>query len=274
MKLFILTLFFILQFKVLQAQEQKFDLIESQRRSAKYIYMEGVLPEVTSTQGIAMLRKLRDAVASGSNIVLVLNMDGGDVETAYLIRDLIKRNQEKIRTVLPNASVCTSACIPIYTADESRCSSAQSVFGFHSCRTEGKPSKEATEEYINKLVQDGVSREWVNSSFRNGNGFNEILKRSPELVASGVTKENCENIVPPAVVREIQQKRSGIAGRRWGAAPWSRLLPIRVRPRASGVSILERADDFLNERTLRIQGPMSLPPDYSEEIPSSVEIIE
>lgn len=179
--------------------------------SKTFVYMVGLLPclsEVTAgcLGNDQVLSDLRRQISQHPNnrLTFVLNLDGGDLNAAYAISDLIKNeisSGRAVETHLPSGAICSSACLPIFTASRNRTTGTDHVrFGFHDCTDEYGPSDLLTQHYKNVLANDGVQRTWLDSVL---DGTPQIV-HAENAIQSGLVSRRDDSIVPFSVLRTMR----------------------------------------------------------------------
>lgn len=96
-----------------------------------------------------------DVWANGAR-VLLLDSPGGNVAEALKISTLLRRY--KIHTVVPNSSVCASACASIiFVSGHYRTLEPFGALGQHTCSINGKPDQECNEIITENARLSGIS---------------------------------------------------------------------------------------------------------------------
>ena len=100
---------------------------------------------------------IKSTSETGSPLLVELNSDGGDIETAFFMADAISAAQENGRMIqieVPSGGRCNSACVVIFAAGETRRAAPDSEFLLHGVTYSGLSENPAIAEVRRRYVED------------------------------------------------------------------------------------------------------------------------
>jgi ClpP protease-like protein len=138
----------------------------------------GPVQEPMSERVVAALDRYK---ADRRRLVLILNSPGGSIEHGRQVVAAIRARDRAIDTLVQNAGVCASMCVPIFLAGTNRMADPEAYFMFHQASLNSSASKNVkrqefspSEKAVFSLTVKAIETQVTDDFFRNDIGIRGV----------------------------------------------------------------------------------------------------
>ena len=100
---------------------------------------------------------IKNTAEAGTPLLVELNSDGGDIETAFFMADIIAAAQKNGRIIqidVPSGGRCNSACVVVFAAGGKRSAAPDSEFLLHGVTYAGQSDSPAIAQARQRLIEN------------------------------------------------------------------------------------------------------------------------